>query len=388
MFDKEKYKALALQILSPISPIDENTKADGNLMFEAQRSDASYKLKEYYLVYFLFADLLGFQKMGKFEKVAWSFPIDYKGKAFLIEYRKMGIGVFVQDIDTDQMDAEEIVIRINKAIGKIKPFFNHLAQEAVLNSTFNIVNNNRQLYDRFEFLLSLYKAERKKTLKKKGKYKVTQEKTEEFESILYESLYGPHYQRSNWLAISCIEAFFSWTEHLFIHLAVINSSLSDGQEVAKLIEAEWKVKFKAAINDQGKDTTRFYNELITIRQQVRNFVAHGAFGKDGNAFFFHSKTGTVPVLMGHNKQRNKFSLYGELTFNEEEVIKLIEEFIKYLWNGDLGPALLYTQEYGMPTILTYAANGVYEKAIQDIDSMREFCDWMGMEMDNAANMDW
>jgi hypothetical protein len=37
--------------------------------------------------------LLGFHDLGRFEKLAWSVPIDFEGIAYLIEYRKFGVGV-------------------------------------------------------------------------------------------------------------------------------------------------------------------------------------------------------------------------------------------------------------------------------------------------------
>ncbi|EXZ22140.1 hypothetical protein M086_4133, partial [Bacteroides fragilis str. S13 L11] len=121
MFDKERYKIKALQILSPIKPVDKNTIATKDFLLRARRSRASYDLPLYYLVYFLFAELLDFENLGQFEKVAWSFPIDYKGRAFLIEFRKFGIGVFVQDIERDEDDAAQIVKRINGAVKCARP---------------------------------------------------------------------------------------------------------------------------------------------------------------------------------------------------------------------------------------------------------------------------
>ena len=164
--------------------------------------------------------------------------------------------------------------------------------------------------------------------------------------------------------------------------------MSDGQEVSNLIEAEWKVKFKTAIKDNSKLTIKFYDELLIVRQQLRNFVAHGAFGKNGNAFRFHSGTGSVPVLMNHKRQKNRFSLYGNLSFKEEEVIKLIEDFIIHIWKSDLNPSLYYTQKCGLPTILTYAADGTYSTMTIDINIMKEFVNKLVYEMDNSSNMDW
>jgi len=388
LFDKEKYKNTALKILSPITPATDKTSAIENFLFNAQRSDASVLLPEYYFIYFLFADLLGFKNLGKFEKIAWSFPIDYNGRAFLVEYRKFGVGIFVQDKDEDEKKAAEIVRKINGAIKSVRPFYDNIAEEAVKNSKFNIVNNNDELYKRFEFLLSLYKKEYRKFQKNKGKVVIKSEKKKKYEYTLFKPLDLQFYQKANWLAISCIESFFSWTEHLFIHLSVVAQNLSDGRKISDLIDAEWKIKFKSALPDNDEETIRFYDELLLIRQQLRNFIAHGAFGKNGNAFLFHSKTGLVPVLMRHKRQKDRFSLYGFLTFREEDVIKLIEDFIEFLWKGSLNPAMYYTQKCRLPTILPYAENGIYKAATIDSKSIREFSQYLSMQIDNSLNMDW
>ena len=44
MFDKERYKIKALQILSPIKPVDKNTIATKDFLLRARRSRASYDL--------------------------------------------------------------------------------------------------------------------------------------------------------------------------------------------------------------------------------------------------------------------------------------------------------------------------------------------------------
>jgi hypothetical protein len=206
-FDIDKYKQTALKILTPIKPADKNIIAKENFLFTAEQSNAGRGLPEYFLVYFLFNDLLGFKNLGKFEKIAWSFPIDYNGQAFLVEYRKFGVGVFVQDKETDEIEAEEIVKKINGAIKSIRPFYDHLAEEAVKKSEFNIVNNNEMLYDRFQYLLSLYKKERKKYLKNRDNVK-TETKVFEHGTMTSSINLGYHYYKNaNWIAISCIEAF-------------------------------------------------------------------------------------------------------------------------------------------------------------------------------------
>jgi len=388
MFDKDKYIDKASKILQPVKPADWETKAKKDFLFTAHRSSSSWDLPSYFLIYFLFNDLLWFKNLGSSEKIAWSFPIDYKWKAFLIEHRKFGVGVFIQDLEKDEEYAEEIVKKIKSAVKSIRPFYDYLAEQSVKDSKINVVNNNGQLFNRFNYLLTLYKDQHKKYLKNKDNIKTKEQKTKYGKMTSYENIGYEYYQNANWLAISVIEAFFSWSEHLFIHLAILKWWIWDGKKVADLIASEWKKKYKAAINEETKESNKFYNELLIIRQQLRNFVAHWAFWKSGNAFKFHSGTWTVPVLMDHNKQKNRFSLQWTLTFKEDEVIKLIEDFIKFLWKGDTKTAMYYTQECTLPTILTLVSDGIYEKALKSMEDMKLFSEYLMMEIDNAANMDW
>jgi hypothetical protein len=70
---------------------------------------------------------------------------DWKGRGFLIEHRKMGLGVFAQDVERDEPAAQQLVIRIRKAVRAAQPFFEWLAGEAVSRSALNVVNNASSL---------------------------------------------------------------------------------------------------------------------------------------------------------------------------------------------------------------------------------------------------
>jgi hypothetical protein len=392
MLDQKQINALkadALKILSPIKCADDTTSAPKDFLFTAKRSEWSSKLPPYYLIYFLFDDLLKFKNLGQFEKLAWSFPIDYEGKAFLIEHRKFDVGVFINDI-SDEPAAKIIATKINGAVKKIRPFFSHIAEQAVLSSELNVVNNNRSLYSRYAYLRKLYNAEIKKYIKYKDviKRKEYFDENGDFVSGSYGYVGSQYRASSEWLAISCIEAFYSWTEHLFIHLAIIAQGLADGKEIADLIEAEWKEKFVRALPLINPEVKKMHDELLIVRQQLRNFVAHGAFGKNGNAFRFHSPAGAVPVLFNHDKSLNRFSLTGSLSFDNQTVMIFLDNFIKYLWNGPMKLAMVYTQKWDFPTILTYAKKGKYKLAMSNAKEMKKLMDYLGHIMDQSANMDW
>jgi|GEM_PF-1352583 len=96
-------------------------------------------------------------------------------------------------------------------------------------------------------------------------------------------------------ALSAIESFFSWTEHVFILIAILRGAYTTGEAVRDLARADWKTKFKAALDINVPADKAYFDKLLEVRRQVRNFVAHGSFGKDGEAFSFHSTAGAVPL---------------------------------------------------------------------------------------------
>lgn len=361
--DIEKLKTLIINLIQPICP------ANGDYLY-LKRTNAGRSLPPYYLVYFLFVKLLNFRNFGESEKVAWSIPIDFNGKTFFIEYRKMGLGVFAHDPSTEEKAAEEIVSLINKAINKAEPYFDFIAQSEVNGTRLNVINNSSYLYDRYFFLLSEYK-------------KIVLS----LETVDFSNEYQKNRQ-ANWMALSTIDAFYSWTEQVFIHVAIIKGKLHTGKDVADFADLDWKDKYKFVLNLSNKETKLFYDSLISIKQQLRNFYAHGAFGKTGEAFEFHSETGAVPVQIYWKNKSKKFSLNGPPGFNDAAAIQIIESFINFLWMGNLSPAKMYIQESDLPTILTYASDGKYDIAMRSDKDMEMFIEGLSRRMDIAADMDW
>ncbi|MCS0266838.1 hypothetical protein NDJ22_17645 [Vibrio alginolyticus] len=386
--DKEIIIERALRALGHVKPSGPGTVAPKDFLLKAARTNAGRKLPSYYLVYFLLHDLLGFRDLGKYEKVSWSIPIDYKGKAFVVEHRKFGLGVFAYDPERDESDAKEITKSIQKAVNVAKPYYEWLASEAVSSSNLNVKNNCSDLFGRYEYLLNLYEKEQQEAILRKDEVNTKTTKTAHGSATTYQRPYYQLRKNSNWLAISAIEAFFSWTENLFVHLAIVARGVSDGDSVANLAMSEWQDKFTSALDIGDLTTKKYFDELVFVRRQLRNFIAHGAFGKNGETFEFHSSVGAVPVIMPHQKGKNKFSLFGELSFNEDEVIRLLKEFTEYLWKSDVEPAMYYVMESYLPVILTMSKDGSYSRAMSSRRDMEDFVDHLNYRFDQAANMDW
>ena len=362
------------------------------------RTNASYELPAYYLVYFLFVDALSFPRLGQWEKSAWTVPVRYRGRLFGIEHRKMGLGIFAPNLEpgakrsgtpTDQAeeDASAIADQIKIAVVAAEPYFQWRAEQAVSTSDLNVANKSEALFDRYIYFRDSFLRLDEEANRRQDERVVDESSPAadvKFTSVFFPSkaLRG----EAKWNAQAAIEAFFSWTEHAFIHLAVLQGRLKIGIDVARLAESDWKTKFKAALDVGEAQTKLHYDTLLDLRAQVRNFVAHGAFGKRGEAFSFHTGAGAVLVLLT-SEQRHKFSLSGRPPFEERTAIDQIELFLQFLWSGPCAPAQHYLSS-GLPSILTYAADGTYTNAMRSAADMESFINGLIRQVDRAANMEW
>ena len=378
----EKFRDSIQKILDPIKKADEVSPIFKDFLMKNQRTEAGRSLPDYYLVYFLFVDLLGYNNIVQMEKTAWAVKIEYNGKPFSIEHRKFGLGIFGNL--ADEKEAKEIADRIHKAVKAAQPFFEFIAASAANKSELNVTNNCKELFQRYEYFLKRYKSSLKKIEKSKGVKKVKKTKN----STLYTFPVVKQYSITTWNAMAVIDAFFSWTEHVFIHIAILKGTIKKGVEVAELAADEWSVKFKKAIPLDTNEVKMMYDELLEIRRQVRNFLDHGAFGKKGEAFHFHSGAGAVPLILPHQRGRAKFSLSSALIFRDDKAIEAIEKFVKLVWKGDRRPAKLYLQKYSMPVILTMAVDGQYEMAMTSNEAMMQLIEYLSYQIDRSADMDF
>lgn len=383
----EQIRQRTARAIAPLKPPEKNRQ----YRWGDKRTQAGRNLPEYYLVYFLLVELLGFPASGQWEKVAWTIPVDMDGNAALIEHRKMGLGVFSKATSEDEAVAAAIVAAVRRGIGAARPFFDHLAAEAVSRSRLNVTNNCAWLFSRYTYLRDQFRA-KLATVKGTSLYTLDETTTTNTDGTTVKSFSPLRFsdmQEARWLGIAVIDAFFSWTEHVLIHVGILVGNVKTGEEIARLANGEWSEKVKAAINlSSDPEATSLYEDLLEVRRQIRNFMAHGAFGKQGEAFQFHSAAGAVPVNLADSKNRSRFSIFAVPAFNEQDAMALIERFIAKLWEGGRAPAKLYLEEASLPVILTYANDGTYAAAMSSHDEMENFVEYLTHQIDNAANMDW
>lgn len=371
--------------IAPLKQAELSAEDYQKLFMSAKRTDAGRKLPAYYLIYFLLVDLLGFRLNGRSEKTAWSVTVEFEGTPFLIDHRKFGLGIFGMDGPGTEATAERVAACLHRAVKEAQPYFDWRAEIAAGQSHLNVVNRSRDLLEHVDFHLGLHEARAAEAEARKDEVIKTQLTPSSW------TTHRPSYDlqcEARHYAIAAIEGFFSWTEHVFIHIAILRGVLSTGKDVGDLAKAEWADKYKAALDITDAADKRFYDDLIALRRQFRNFVAHGSFGKDGEAFLFHSGAGAVPMLLPHKSGKLDYRFGSGLDFRLEPSIALIKSFIEHLWTGARAPAKVYIQDYQHPAILTYVADGTYAAAMHSVADMEEFASFLAQRIDDAANMDF
>ena len=386
----EKIRERAARAIAPLKPTDNQSVAPKDMLFAAKRTEASRHLPEPYLVYFLLADLLAYKDLGRWEKLAYSIPVDFNGTAYLVEHRKFGLGLFAADPKAQEDDATTIVDLIRRAVKAAQPYFEHLANEAAEGSKLNLKNHSRALYDRYVFFRKIFREKHEEVEKRKDE-RLVEDGISEDGLVKWQSTRMPVYElrrEAGWLGLAAVEAFFSWTEHVFIHIAVLRGACTTGREVRKLASADWSEKLRTALDIDQPEIKNLYDELTVIRRQLRNYVSHGAFGKDGEAFSFHSSAGAVPLRLPHRRKRQSFSFGSGVNLDPTQAFDVIERFQSHLWNGWRVGAKLYIQDYELPAILSMATDGTYEAARASEQTMVDFTKQLARQFDDAANMDW
>ncbi|RPD85203.1 hypothetical protein EGK76_09800 [Luteimonas sp. 100069] len=371
-----------------VRPAHDQTQAVPNFWSSAKRTDAGRRLPEYYLVYFLLVELLGFPHEGPEEKVAWTIPLDYCGELFTIEHRKMGLGLFHPEPDRVAAQAAEIVNRIHKAAKEAQPFFEWFADTRVAQSAVNVANHSQPLYERYRYLREAAQSHSHAAEQRKEERRATAAGKTDLSQLteLWMADWHPE-PESGWLALSAVEAYFSWTEHVLIHLAILQGRVTTGTQVASLAAGDWTGKFKAAIDVNERGANTLLDRVLAVRQDLRNHVAHGAFGKQGEALSFHSPAGAVPVLLPHRVGPQHFRFGNGLAFDALRVFQVLDDFETFMFAGVREPAREFLLENCYPTVLTMA-KGAYADAMRSPEAMTNFLRYWGEEVERSANMDW
>lgn len=306
--------------------------------------------------------------------------MEIDGIPLFITFVKFGLRIVGQNDEVSQSAAKKLAIRIQKAVKAAAPFFEWMAESAIRDSAVSVLNKSADLLARFRFLRDLHR-EKSGEADLRSKEVIETRGTNEAGGT-WTQFSRPSFQmrkEAKWLGLAAVEAFFSWSEHVFIHLAVLRGNVTTAEDVTRTAEADWAAKFRAALDVDDPKTKRFYDHLLVTWKHLRNFVAHGSFGKDGEAFHFHSPAGAVPIVLPHPIGSRAFSFATTTSWDVGSALNLIDDFMIHLWEGSRAAAKVHIEDYDLPTVLLFARDGTYAPAMASPMEMTRFAETMSDE---------
>ena len=387
--DLDAIKATASAAVRPLKQPRDWPDAD---WMSCTRTKAGEDLPESHLVFAFLVDLLGFKSLRRFEKVLWSIPVELNDTIFFIEHRKFGLGVFGRNVPLAEESAREIVQIINQGIQSLEKseYFECWTRMHSKNDNVILINDCALLYDRYRFFCQLFQGKWNE-FEKINSNNGADDAGDPIKSIVaYFSSAGPR-EEAAWLGQAAIDSFFSWTEHVFVHLAILlgKQKVNSGDKCNKFItNGRWGEKYKAVLDFERDIQAREYYDSLTEIRELRNFATHGHFGKGRETFWTPTSIGCVPYNVYLAKAKSPWRHNPSVGFTEHNSLQTIEKFIDYLWSDARQPARIILQESCHPTFLKFMRSGEYAKAMESEEGMESLVRCIDNKLDIDENMDF
>ena len=356
------------------------------------RTRAGDSLSESYYAFPLLVDLLGFRSVGRSEKCLWSIPVELNKTIVFIEDRKFGLGIFAPNVPHIEELAGEIVRLIDRGVRVAREYgyFENWVRERSKGENVMLVNDGIYLHDRYLFFLRLFQ-------RLWDKIEQADHQNDSGDSADPIRLIKQYFSRANlrekaaWAGQSAIDCFFSWTEHIFVHLAVLLGK-AEANSVAKcnkLIRSRsWSDKYESVFDIERDDESREYLKALKEIRELRNFASHGHFGRHSETLWVPTRIGCVPFNVQPGKSKNPWRQNPDIGLTEHKSIETIEKFIDFLWSGARQPARILLQETSFPTYLKFIHSGDYSAAMESEVEMKRLVEVLGEKFDIDENMDF
>jgi hypothetical protein len=342
-----------------------------------------------FIVFIIFVYLKNFKFSGKWEKIAWTIQIKFKGKPFLLTHRKFGFYIISNE------EGEEVTSLGIEAMGKIKKaiplaeaLFKPFLKEKVNEGHFSLSNEFIKIKNKYEFFRFSALEEYKKL--KKHNQLLKQKKTLNSFTKFYNQQIA-NTKAADYYASAMLDAYFSLLEHTLVLLAPFAKEIDYSKiNIEEYIGTKWKEKYKMIFPiSKDKVALQHMEKLYEIKEAFRNPLSHGYFFKNGNSFFVHlDQLGAIPVTMTKSNNSLTYSTVQIGQYNFSEICKTFDSFDKYLLKSTHTKfGMLYINS-GLPIAYTKSFSEMYKTFMTSVRKFNEFIDYQSSLHDDAANMDW
>lgn len=315
---------------------------------------AVHGLGEAHFVLALLVDLLGYEYSGRGEKRLWSIPVELNDTNLFIEDGKFGMEILAPNIPFVEDVAREVVNCIDRGIQSVREsvYFEEWIRECAGDDNAILASDSILLHDKFLFFREEFQRHWVEFEQCKSQNCIA-DPANIVGRIEQHSKCAGIREKAAWIGQSAIDCFFFWTEHIFMHLAVLleREEVNSIGKCNKLIKNDWKSKYKSVFDTEADEEASLFLHTLTEIRESRNFTTHGRFGQRGERLWVPTRRGCFPYNVKSSRSRDPWCrLNDEMGFTERESLQAIERFIEYLWSGARQPARMLLQETPLPLI--------------------------------------
>ncbi|MGB6058837.1 MAG: hypothetical protein WBF71_11270, partial [Microthrixaceae bacterium] len=346
---------------------------------------------------FFIVDVIGGKDLGRAEKVAWEAPIVFGGSLIWFRFSKFGMRAWVYNVD-DEVAAENLMADCLRRLGKAVPVVSRdlispLIEATILRGDFTVPNKFQYFLGMFEHLRSSSDA----TAESARQAKPIRKQHRNGASVRFPA--HAIAQNSEYEAVAALFALFSLLEHLLV-IGFAFGDFDPGKEsFSDFLRLNWGDKYRRVVGVKSKENKAIYDILKTLADGNRNPAAHGGVDRNVTNIQVHLP-GYGAVSTGVNAGMNA----PEYTFRPQVPADLdlmagvgirtrstpgwdaVDRVLAWMETGPLTHAFTYGRS-GLPVWFDARSRQRLRDAVDEGD-LDGHLDYMGYQVDQAANMDW
>lgn len=329
----------------------------------------------------LLRDIMGFSWTGKDEKVAWTVYAAFDGMPMAFALRKFGFRIDCSSEHTGR----KALGALRKASKLAEPILFELASEQAHAGNVVLVNKFNDFHARYWFFRNLAVDAYNSPPPSPN---VISTNSDGMATGYVSDPFKPQ-REGYWFASAMVDAFFSRLEHQCTLLLPFIGFDPTGSRLSAIIRDDWGPKFKAVFNiNVNLDAKRIYDRLFSLRERIRNPLAHGGFEKGDHSLYFHVPTiGTLPGSLSRiSDSAIQFKFIAIERHDFEEICAIFDDFEAFV-----GSSLRRPQRYvesGLNVAFDERSRREYAASIANDDVFENYLEYQTHLADMHANMDW
>ena len=334
------------------------------------------------LVFFGLTQLLDLPFYGPEEKMRWGVAFEFRGAIFAFELRKFGLRFLCEPANLDSRLVTEVLGRARGLTDVVESYLaDELVPNALASGQVTVPNLYSQLDRRYLFL-------RAKALDAYAQPPPAPESGVSKGGSRWTRFDAGRPEREGGaLATAAVDAFFSRSEFFFVVASAMREAPMVDGGLQAILMAGWQDRARLLLDLRDPATKGLYDELVAIREEWRNPLAHGGLHVGGASLYFH-----VPgvAALPFRLRRTPGGVKARFRLNEESFESILRVFDRFDDALSVGPLRFAKKwaESGLDVAFDEKSLSEYRGAMESDAVFGEYIEYMSGMADMHANMDY